>query len=385
MSAKRARLDGAPPSDGTPAWALALLAQIDASLDASRAATQAQLEASRAATQAQIEASRAEMQARMEAIAAQVTEQLTRLTALERAVAAGHTAMGAKRTQLAPADELPSSEPLPRPALIAHQARYAELVSLDRRVLLSPAEEVLSIPFLSERSVMSFLRQEEAPPLRAASRACRDAVAEHAWSEYAFGKSAIRGSLVSWRRCFPHATAANLQDNKALTDADMVLLRGIHTLRVAGCTGITDAGLENVSGVYELGLDNCPQISDAGLAHISGIHTLTMGGCKLVTDAGLSHLSGIHTLYLANCTLVTDAGLAHIRGVYNLELTGCSGVTNAGLAHLTGIHSLYMRYCTQITDAGMVHLRGIRELYIEGCPQLTAAALVQLEGATIHR
>ena len=96
--------------------------------------------------------------------------------------------------------------------------RHAELVSLHQRTLLSPAEEVLAIPYLSKRSVMSFLRQEDALSLRTSSRACRDAVAEHAWSDFFTpsgrpndtGKSLIKGSLASWRRCFPHATAANL-------------------------------------------------------------------------------------------------------------------------------------------------------------------------------
>ena len=59
--------------------------------------------------------------------------------------------------------------------------RYRELVLLAKRRHLSPAEEVLAIPFLSKRSVMSFLTQCEARPLRLGSRACHDAVAEHAW------------------------------------------------------------------------------------------------------------------------------------------------------------------------------------------------------------
>ena len=58
-------------------------------------------------------------------------------------------------------------------------------------VQLSPAEEVLAIPYLSKRSVMSFLTQAEALPLRTASRACRDAVAEHAW-----GKEDALSSLI---------------------------------------------------------------------------------------------------------------------------------------------------------------------------------------------
>ena len=134
--AKRQRVDAAGDAQEAPALAVAMQAQIDAS----RAATQAQIETSRAATQAQ-----------MDALAAQVT---ARLDSLERTIEAGHTAMGA-----------------------------GARVILAKRVLLSPAEEVLAIPYLSQRPVMSFLRQEEALSLRAASGACRDAVAEHAWCD----------------------------------------------------------------------------------------------------------------------------------------------------------------------------------------------------------
>ena len=45
------------------------------------------------------------------------------------------------------------------PSVGAGSATPRELRSLRKRTLLSPAEEVLSIPFLSQRSVMSFLRQ----------------------------------------------------------------------------------------------------------------------------------------------------------------------------------------------------------------------------------
>ena len=102
----------------------------------------------------------------------------------------------------------------------------------DKRQRLSLVEELLSIPYLSQRSVMSFLRQDEAVALRAASRACRDAVAEHAWEDFDedpfVACSRIRGSGSSaWRRCFPNARAANISQNRTITDADFVHLKGI--------------------------------------------------------------------------------------------------------------------------------------------------------------
>ena len=269
------------------------------------------------------------------------------------------------------ADEL--RERLPHLAAEQHadeRARTLELIALAERGVLSPVEEVLAIPYLSERSVMSFLTQEEALPLRAASRACRDAVAEHAWSDFeehepwSRGSSRIMGSLASWRRCFPRATAVNVYGRRDLTDADFVDLRGIR----------------------KLDMRYCKLVTDAGLAHLSGIHTLNMNCCTLVTDAGLAHLRGIHTLDMVGCSLITDAGFTHLRGIRTLDISNCPLITDAGLAHLSGIHTLYMSDCALVTDAGFAHLAGIRQLVAWGCPLLTAAGLAQLRvgGAEVY-
>ena len=202
---KRARIDaaGAPPSaDEAPAWALTLqadtIARIASQVDTARAATQVQ----------------------MDALAMQLSQVVSQVAVLVA----------------------PSSEPPQRSALIAHYVRYGELVDLDKRTLLSPAEEVLAIPYLSQRSVMSFLYEEDVLGLRAASRACKDAVAEHAWGDFFSDTSVIKGSLASWRRCFPHATAAHLEGHKTVQDADLVHLHGVHKVCIDGCKQITTQG-----------------------------------------------------------------------------------------------------------------------------------------------
>ena len=249
----------------------------------------------------------------------------------------------------------------------AERARTLELIALAERQVLSPAEEVLAIPYLSQRSVMSFLQQKEALSLRTASRASCDAVAEHAWSDlrehWNSRASHIMGGLASWRRCFPRATAANVYGRLDLTDADFVHLRGIRKLN--------------------MGL--CRQITDGGIAHLSGIHTLAMCDCKLVTDAGLSHLRRIHTLEIPNCNLITDAGLAHLSGIHTLHMGYCELITDAGLALLSGIHTLCMANCPLVTDAGLAHLTGICKLRAYGCLLLTAAgrAKLRMRGAQV--
>ena len=124
-----------------------------------------------------------------------------------------------------------------------------------RRARLSDAEEVLAIPYLSERSILSYLRQGEVLGLRATSRTCREAVAEHAWSDYDdsdWSTGNIKRNLAGWRKCFPLARAANLRYNKKLKDADFVHLRGIHTLGMRGCdqATITDAAFVHLRGIH---------------------------------------------------------------------------------------------------------------------------------------
>ena len=111
-----------------------------------------------------------------------------------------------------------------------------------------------------EGSVLGFLWQDEALGLRAASRACRDAVAEHAWGDSDAvngGRSRIVGSVAAWRACFPYARAVNICGNKNVTDADFMHFEGIHTL--------------------DMGLCNQAPITDAAFVHLRGIHTLGGG------------------------------------------------------------------------------------------------------------
>ena len=231
------------------------------------------------------------------------------------------------------------------------------------------------------RHVLASLTQAEALPLRAASRACREAVAEHAWGELVqVGRneapSRIKGSLASWRRCFPHAVAANVI-GRTFPEADLVHLRGMRTLHMTYYTQATDGCLAHLHSIHTLYMDACTQMTDADLAHLQGIHTLHMSGrCALITDAGLAHLRGIHTLYMSDCK-ITDAGLACLRGIHTLRMFNCALITDAGLEHLRGIHTLWMCGSTLVTDAGYAHLSGIHSLNV-AMLNITDAGLLAL-------
>ena len=336
----------------------AALAALTAQVETGRAAAEAQAEAGRAAAVTQAEALRAQtaqtmalgatMRAQAEAAATRHSYTTTRLDLIRATIDASQFALG-----------------------VAH----GERLRLAKRPRLSDAEEVLAIPYLSQRSVMSYLRQDEVLELRAASRTCREAVAEHAWSDFdeadPYVESCIRGRLSSWRECFPLARAANLSDNKKLTDADFVHLRGVRKVNMQGCSQAT--------------------ITDAAFAHLRGIHTLNMSGCNqaAITDAAFAHLQGIHSLDMSYCNqaTITDVAFAHLAGIHTLDMINCgqASITDAAFAHLRGIHTLLLK-CTQITDAAILHLVGLRVLFI-GCPQISDAALAQLmgHGACISR
>ena len=197
-----------------------------------------------------------------------------------------------------------------------------------------------------EGSVLRFLWQDEVLGLHAASRACREAVAAHAWSDFdekEGERSHIVGSVASWRACFPKARVANICGNKTVADADFALFAGIHTLHMGGCNQAT--------------------ITDAAFVHLRGIDTLVMNECNqaTITDAAFVHLQGIKMLFLGACNQAT--------------------ITDAAFVYLRGIHSLIIANCPQITDAAMEHLRGISQLDIRGCPQIHAVSRKMLRRA----
>ena len=257
-------------------------------------------------------------------------------------------------------DDLAEGQPLPPPPAMTLPAH-------DRPLLLGPwmgpgeplslAEEVLGNALLGS-AVLSYLWQDEAPQLCRASKACKGAVAEHAWedfdTEWPYERSRIRGSLSVWRRCFPKARTANIQETRGVTDADFVHLKGVHKLNMSDCRQ--------------------DSITDAAFVLLAGIHTLNMSWCRqdTITDAAFVHLAGIHTLDMSRCDqdTITDAAFVHLAGIHTLNMSWCfqDTITDAAFVHLVGIHTLNMTWCKQrtITDAAFVHLAGIHTLIV-GC------------------
>ena len=174
----------------------------------------------------------------------------------------------------------------------------------------------------------------EATVLRQLCREFKEAVADFPWEDE---ETVIKGSVASWRACFPRARRASVSNR---------------------------------------GEEDCQTpVVDADFVHFVGLRRLNMSYCRSVTDAAFVHLEGIHTLNMMNCSqsTITDAAFTHLKGIHTLNMAGCwqTTITDAAFAHLKGIHSLGLYYCNQLTSAVFAHLKGVKRLNIGECPHLT--------------
>ncbi|XP_049767495.1 jmjC domain-containing histone demethylation protein 1-like [Schistocerca cancellata] len=101
-------------------------------------------------------------------------------------------------------------------------------------------------------------------------------------------------------------------------------LKGLHTLRLAGCD-ISDMALryiaQHLPKLVELDVSQCIRVTDAGVAQlatppattISTLASLDLSSCRLLTDSSLDHLAHCDALVrldLRQTPNVTDAALA---------------------------------------------------------------------------
>ena len=198
---------------------------------------------------------------------------------------------------------------------------------------------------------------KEATVLRQLCREFQEAVAEFPWED---DQTVIKGSVASWRACFPRARWANVRQ----------------AYRERRTTPLMDADFVHFVGLRRLDMSCCRSITDAAFVHLKGIHTLNMWGCNqpTITDAAFIHLRGIHTLKMSCCdqSTITDAAFAHLKGIHTLKMAFCwqSTITDAAFVHLKGIHNLSLYGYEQLTSAVFTHLKGIKRLNIGNCPQL---------------
>jgi hypothetical protein len=214
-------------------------------------------------------------------------------------------------------------------------------------------------------ALLPMFTTKEATTLRLLCREFKEAVAEFPWED---DQTEIKGSVGSWRACFPRARWAKLHQGfsrkSPVVDADFRHLRGVKRVNMSWCTQVTDAAFVHLEGIHTLIMEKCGQdtITDAAFVHLKGIHTLDMQDCsqETITDAAFTHLKGIHTLDMSYCCQDT--------------------ITAAAFVHLKGVHSLCLWHCYQLTSAVFKHIKGIKRLNISYCPRMVITDDSLLEG-----
>ena len=213
-------------------------------------------------------------------------------------------------------------------------------------------------------AILCFLRQDEALPLRTASRACCAAVAEHPWSDTG---SRVRGSLAQWARCFPKARACNLSYNQAFVDNDAALLQGVRTLDCSYCRGFTTAAFVHLRSLRALQMAYCsqPELIDGIFTQLTRgqLRSLDMTGCKQLRS--LEGLEGIRSLRMSYVSGVPEAQFAHVRGLRLLDASQCNLSDEALRLIGNGIEELDIENSRHVTDAGLAQVAG--ELRVLGC------------------
>ncbi|RYY32588.1 hypothetical protein EON62_05175, partial [archaeon] len=172
--------------------------------------------------------------------------------------------------------------------------------------------------------LLKMFNTADATVLRAVCKEQRDVVAKHDWCDR---KTRIKFPKL-WRKCFPHATGANVSNNLQLKDADFEHLKGVQMLDMSFCEQST--------------------ITDAAFVHLGGLTLLKMSGCKQasITNNAFAHLKSVRFLNISNCTQLGDAAFRHFKDLEVLDFSGCNQdrITNAAFANLTGVKALYMSY-----------------------------------------
>ena len=67
-----------------------------------------------------------------------------------------------------------------------------------------------------------------------------------------------------------------------LTDKQVKILGGLHTLDLSHCPNITDESVKMVGGLHTLELHHCPNITSVKM--LGGLHTLELIECPNITD-----------------------------------------------------------------------------------------------------
>ena len=69
---------------------------------------------------------------------------------------------------------------------------------------------------------------------------------------------------------------------------------------------LTDKQVKILGGLHTLELSHCPNITDESVKMLGGLHTLNVWDCPNITDESVKMLGGLYTLKLYNCPNITS-------------------------------------------------------------------------------
>src|SRR3989344_3119048 len=69
---------------------------------------------------------------------------------------------------------------------------------------------------------------------------------------------------------------------------------------------LTDKQVKILGGLHTLELSNCPNITDESVKMLGRLHTLKLQSCSKITDKSVKMLGELHTLELSYCPNITE-------------------------------------------------------------------------------
>ena len=141
-----------------------------------------------------------------------------------------------------------------------------------------PPHPDITVLSVAKFTILSMLDTRDANALRLVCNEFKNAVS---WFHWRDEKTVIRGSVKSWRACFPRAVWANIGEYYVNGNTE------------GRRTHVKNKDFQYLVGLEKLDMSYCERVTNDSFAHLLGIHSLNMTWCAGITDAGLQHLQGI--------------------------------------------------------------------------------------------
>ena len=226
--------------------------------------------------------------------------------------------------------------------------------------------------------LLPYFTIEEACSLRLINKEFNEIVTKYPWDDM---KTKIKGSIKSWRKCFPNARSANVH-NKILYDCDFNYFEGLEKLNIGRSITnenpiyVTDVGFMKLDKLKSLNMLDCRTIPESALKYLTNIKELDISWCDQITDNIFKYFTKLDKLVMRWCSQpsITDDAFKNITKIKSLDMTGCNQVTitNNAFVYFMCLTNLDMSGCYQntITTDIFKYIKNINELNISCCDQL---------------